>query len=110
MPIDSTSVNNNSLNYYYSNVFKTLVRSEKEHFFNRAAEHQLTESRLIQMFKYDFYALLRELEVPKHLWWANAFINNVTNPQMNISEMKVVYLISEQDLAQSVSRTNTELA
>lgn len=107
MPIESSG---NSLEdqYFYSKQFKTLVRSKKEFLLSTAAEYPITELHVVEMFKHDFYALLRHLEVDKRYWWAVAFINGILNPFASISGLQKIYLIDERELNSCITRSNTE--
>lgn len=107
MPIESTG-NSAEQDYFYTNQFKTLVRSRKEFLLRTAEECPLNDIHLVEMFKHDFYALLRHLNVPKTLWWANAYINDITDPFASISGLEKIYLINSSELNNCITRNNTQ--
>ncbi|UYE93450.1 hypothetical protein [Shewanella phage FishSpeaker] len=107
MPIESSGISADD-QYFYSSRFKTLVRSKKEFLLSTAAEQPLTTLNVIEMFRYDFYALLRHLKIDKRYWWANAYINDIVNPFASISGLQKIYLINENELNSCITRSNTQ--
>lgn len=65
------------------------------------------EANVKQAFKNDFYRLLRSMGVPPHMHWTIAFLNNVDDPDMDISSMTGWFNIAEEEITKSISRNNT---
>ena len=107
MPITVTVTQTGNKDFYYTEEFKTLVRSEKEYFFNNATEESYLVPAIVYAFRYDFYRILRESSVPQYLWWATAFINDVNDPFQDMSGLKKFYRIDEQLLEAAIARKNT---
>lgn len=93
--------------YYYSEEFKTLVRSEREYLLKTSTEMALTDRARVQAFRFDFYRLLRHYKVPQHLWWATAFINGIEDPFSDIRHLMSIKMIEESVLDAAISRSNT---
>lgn len=107
MPIESKEESLTE-EYFYSKRFKTLVRSKREALLATADEYPITEPHVVEMFKHDFYALLRHLNVDRRYWWATAYINSILNPFMSISGLQKIYMINERELNSYITRSNTE--
>lgn len=109
MPLANNDFNNGK-EAYYTERFKTLVRSELEFIKKEAGYYQQITPSIQQAFKNDFYRLLRVMGTPSYLWWATAYINGITDPNQDISGMTLIYRINEEALNTRIARNNTARA
>ena len=109
MPLSNNDFNNDK-DVYYTERFKTLVRSELELIKREAGFFQPVTPSVQHAFKNDFYRLLRVLGVPSYLWWVTAFINGITNPNQDVSGLTMIYRINEEALNTRIARNNTARA
>lgn len=93
--------------YFYSERFKVLVRSEKEHLLKTSTVMPFTDKAQAWAMKHNIYMFLRNNNVPEHLLWATAYINGIENPFSNFTHLKQIFMINEQTLNNSISRSNT---
>ncbi|ASU03873.1 hypothetical protein JOAD_42 [Erwinia phage vB_EamM_Joad] len=93
--------------FYYTEEFKTLVRSEKELLLKSAGTKSIINRYSVQMYRFDFYRLLRSEGIPPHLYWATAFINGIEDPFMDISGLKEIRTLNESELESVIARKNT---
>lgn len=106
MPIERSG-NSPDQQYFHSKRFKTLVRSRKEFLVETATEYPLNEGHVREMFKHDFYALLRYLKIDRNYWWATAYINDIVNPFASITGLQKIYCINQLELNSCITRSNT---
>lgn len=106
MPISSNEIGSDK-DVFFTERFKTLVRSQKELLVKQAQVIPLTEPQVVNAFKNDFYRLLRDRGIASYLWWATAYINGIENPTQDISGMTSFLKINEGMLASSIARSNT---
>lgn len=92
---------------FYTESFKTLVRSEKESLRNSAQLQIIQEPHVLNAYRNDFYRLLRHYGIGSHLYWANAYINNIENPTADISKMVSFLVLNEASLSAAIARSNT---
>ena len=105
MPIDTGG--NAMYDFFYTEEFKVLVRSQKEILLRSAGELPLVNRSEVQMYRYDFYRLLRSLGIPNHLHWATAFINGIEDPFKDNSGIKEIRTVSQSQLEDIITRKNT---
>jgi len=106
MPIPN-SESDNGKDVFYTDAFKTLVRSEKEILLRSSQQIPIIDRAMLYAFRADFYRVLRVMNVPAHLRWATAFINDVIDPNQDVSDMQSFQMISESDLNKAIARSNT---
>jgi len=106
MPIPNNAIGADK-DVYFTERFKTLVRSEKELFISTASSTPALEPHVVHAYRNDFYRLMRYYGVPSHLWWATAYINGVENPQQDVSGITSFLFINESTLSTAISRSNT---
>ena len=106
MPIDTGY--NSMYDFYYTEEFKVLVRSQKEILLRSSGSVPLVNRSEVQMYRYDFYRLLRSLGIPDHLHWATAFINGIEDPFKDNAGLIEVLSISTSQLENIITRKNTE--
>ncbi|EBV8434239.1 hypothetical protein AVA65_08315 [Salmonella enterica subsp. enterica serovar Minnesota] len=93
--------------FYYTEEFKTLVRSQKELLLRTAGNKSIVNRYEVQMYQFDFYRLLRSQGIPPHLYWATAFINGIEDPFQDIAGLKEIRTINESELEGIITRKNT---
>lgn len=106
MPIPNNEINADK-DVFFTDRFKTLVRSEKELLKRTATTRPILEQNVMYAFRNDFYRVLRIYNVPSYLWWCTAFINGIEDPTQDISEMTSFLEISESILSAALARSNT---
>lgn len=106
MPIPSTSTVQSN-DYYYSDDFKTLVRSHKDNIINNSGRAAIIDQSVLYAFGNDFYRFLRSNQVDPRYWWATSFINGWNKPDFNISKIDGWIRINEDYLSDLISRSNS---
>jgi hypothetical protein len=106
MPIPNNE-SDNGKDIYYTEAFKTLVRSEKEILLRGSQLMPIVDRAMLYAFRNDFYRVMRVMNIPAHLRWATAFINDISDPNQDVSEMHSFQMINESDLNKAISRSNT---
>lgn len=106
MPIPNNAIGVDK-DIYFTDRFKTLVRSEKELLVNTASSTAVLEPYVVNAYRNDFYRLMRHYGVPSHLWWATAYINGVEDPYQDVSGISSFLLINDSTLSTAISRSNT---
>jgi len=106
MPIPN-SESDNGKDIYYTEGFKTLVRSQKEILLRGSQLMPIVDRAMLYAFRTDFYRVLRVMKIPAHLRWATAYINDVLDPNQDVSDMQSFQMINESDLNKAISRSDT---
>lgn len=106
MPIDTGS--NSMYDFYYTEEFKTLVRSQKEILLRQAGTQYLVDRNEVYMYRFDFYRLLRSLKIPPHFHWATAFLNGIEDPFADCSHLTEIRTVLQSQLEDIIVRKNTE--
>jgi hypothetical protein len=106
MPIPNNTIGTDK-DVYFTERFKTLVRSEKELLVRTASSTSLLEQHVLWAYRNDFYRLLRYYGIPSHLWWVTAYINGIENPMQDISKMVAFLRPDESTLSNAIARSNT---
>jgi hypothetical protein len=106
MPIPNNE-SDNGKDIFYTEAFKTLVRSEKEILLRGSQTMPIVDRAMLYAFRTDFYRVMRVMNVPAHLRWATAYINDIIDPNQDISDMHSFQMITESDLNKAISRNNT---
>lgn len=92
---------------FYTQAYKTLVRSQKEILLRGATVIPIINRHELYAYRNDMYRLLRSLNIDPHLYWTVAFLNGIENPDQDITGLTSVYTISEQQLEKALARSNT---
>lgn len=71
---------NEGKDIFFTDEFKTLIRSCKELIIERSIPTLITVPSIKEAYRYDFYKLLRELGITEDMVWVTAYINDVTDP------------------------------
>jgi len=106
MPIPNNE-SDNGKEFFYTDAFKILVRSEKEILLRTAQLMPIVDRAMLYAFRTDFYRVMRSMNIPAHLRWATAFINDINDPNQDVSDLHSFMAISESDLNKAISRSNT---
>lgn len=93
---------------FYTERYKTLIRSQKELLIKKTQPLPMIEDAIKHAFRYDFYRLLRYYGVPAHMRWTVAFLNNVIDPNQDISKITTIELIDEDVIFEMLARSNTK--
>lgn len=102
MPIDIISGNP----YYYTDEFKTTVRSCKELLLERASWAPFVDDSTKFAYKYNFHKFLRQLKrkdsdgyaITEDLIWVTAFLNGIEDPNQDFSHLKGIFTISAESI------------
>lgn len=106
MPIPNNEIGSDK-DVFFTDSFKTLVRSEKELLKRTAHTKPIIEKNVLYAYRNDIYRLLRYLSVPSYLYWATAYINGIEDPTQDITHLSSIYLLDESTLSGAISRSNT---
>lgn len=106
MPLPSSDFSNGK-DVYFTEAFKTMIRSERESLIRESTEFPAIPPNELFAYRYDIYRLLRSLGVPSYLWWTTAFINGIENPFADVSGLKVLRKVNEESLSNRIARSNT---
>ena len=107
MPLDLPSIDD----IYFSEEFKVMVRSNKEFLISRSQRFPIIDKALVEAHKYNFYNVLRILtngSITQSHAWVIAYINDIKNPDQNISGMESYLYVDQTVIDQMLSRMNTE--
>lgn len=106
MPIANNEINSDK-DVFFTERFKTLVRSEKELLRRTAHSKPIVEKNVLYAYRNDIYRLLRHFNIPSYMWWATAYINGIENPTQDITSLEGILLLDESVLSGAISRSNT---
>lgn len=108
MPI---SVNDGN-QYYYTDEFKTIMRSCKEILLAGSSYAPFVEKNIVFAYRFNFHKFLRELRnkedgqsVPEDMIWVTSFINGIEDPTADWSDRDGIY-IPTRSLIDSLIRVN----
>ena len=106
MPLSSNDFSSGK-EVFYTEAFKTMVRSERESLLKETTEFPVIPKNELYAYRYDIYRLLRSLGVPSYLWWITAYLNGVENPFADISKIQSLRKVNEESLSNRIARSNT---
>lgn len=106
MPL-STNGFSNGKDVFFTEAYKTMVRSERELLLRQTTERPIVSQAELRAYRHDFYRLLRVYGYAPHLHWTIAFLNGIENPSMDCSGLQVIKVIEETHLAERIARSNT---
>lgn len=85
-----------------------MIRSNKEYLLSVAGLYPIQDLSFLHAHRYDFYrVLLESFNVPYHLQWTMAFLNDVEDPSALIGNLKEVYIVDGAVINKLVQRMNT---
>lgn len=106
MPIPNNEINSDK-DVFFTERFKTLVRSEKELLKRTAHSKPIIEKNVLYAYRNDIYRFLRHFNVESYMYWATAYINGIEDPTQDITHLTSIYLLDESTLSSAISRSNT---
>ncbi|AUR81090.1 hypothetical protein FDJ25_gp080 [Vibrio phage Aphrodite1] len=96
-----------TMDQFFTDEYKTMIRSNKEYLLSVAGKYPIQDLSFLHAHRYDFYRVLWEsFNVPQHLHWTVAFLNDVENPSQYIGDMKEVLIIEPAVINKLVQRMN----
>lgn len=89
--------------YYYTDEFKSIVRSCKEILVNQAAQSPFVDDSIKFAYKYNFHKFLRNLggdqpTIPEELIWVTSFINGIENPNDDFSHLENLLTVTKEQV------------
>lgn len=106
MPLTTNTINEDEA--YYTDSFKTLIRSHYDFLKNQQSVKVTEPDRaLIYAHRYDFYGYLNAKDVPPRLWWVCAYLTGIDKPHQDISVLKEWYRPNDDYIDQILARNNT---
>lgn len=91
--------------YFYTDEFKTIVRSCKEILIARAQFVPIASDSLKFGYQHNFHKFLREYgggmsltEVPEDMIWAISFINGMEDPTSGFNHLDGILYITKEDV------------
>lgn len=109
MPLPNNDFGNGK-EVYFTESFKTMVRSEKEFILREASSVPILTPGAQYAYRFDIYRLLRSMQIPSYLWWVTAYINGIEDPFMDVSKLKQILKVNESSLEDRIVRSNTTQA
>lgn len=106
MPLANNDFSNGK-EVYFTEAFKTMVRSERELLLKSATDLPIRDPSELQAYRYDFYRLLRAYGFSHYLHWTIAYLNGIEDPFADIGELTSIRVVNEQTLANVIVRSNT---
>lgn len=108
MPI---SINDGN-QYWYTDEFKTIIRSCKEILLEGASYAPFIDRSIVFAYRFNFHKFLRELRnkengdsVPEDMIWVTSFINGIEDPNSDWSKLEGIYIPSRTQI-DSLIRVN----
>lgn len=92
---------------FYTQAYKTLVRSQKEILLRGATVIPIINRNELYAYRFDIYRLLRSLSIDPHMWWTIAYLNGIENPQQDITKLTAIYNIDQQQIEKALARSDT---
>ncbi|AEV89509.1 hypothetical protein OBP_072 [Pseudomonas phage OBP] len=89
--------------YYYTDEFKTIIRSCKEILLSQAAFSAFADDSIKFAYKYNFHKFLRNLggdnpTIPEELIWVTSFINNMENPNADFTKIPGLFTVTKEQV------------
>lgn len=106
MPINAGAFNQDK-DFYYTEEYKVLVRSQKELLLQRSLSVVVDNPNILYAFRNDFYRYLRVRGIEEHLFWTIAYLNGIENPHEDVAHLKSFQTVDESDINRLIARTNT---
>lgn len=92
---------------YYTEDFKTLVRSNRTAIIANSFEAVVVESEFLYAFKTSMYRFLRSQNVSPKYYWACAYLNGWDIPTFNIQRIVKWIRPNEDYIDNLLARNNT---
>lgn len=99
MPIKLNSGNQ----FYYTDEYKTIIRSCKEILLARASFSPFVDDSLRFAYRNDFHKLLRNIGgmnpiVPEDMIWTIAYLNGIENPHQDFSHLTGIWTVTRENI------------
>lgn len=105
MPLTTSSIVEDDV--YYTEEFKTLIRSHRDFLLQNTPASTETDTSLLYAFRNNFYGYLKAKGVPPKLWWVCAYLSGIKTPYQDISRLKKWYRPDPDSIDNIISRSNT---
>lgn len=105
MPLTTSNISENEV--YYTEDFKTLIRSHREYLLANTQPSVELDTSLLYAFKNDFFGYLRAKGVEPKLWWVCAYLSDIKTPFQDISRLEKWYRPDPDAIDRIISRSNT---
>jgi len=105
MPLTTANIVEDDV--YYTEDFKTLIRSHREFLIANTQPSAELDTSLLYAFRNNFYGYLRSKGVPPKLWWVCAFLTGIKTPFQDISRLEKWYYPDINAIETIISRSNT---
>lgn len=101
--------------YYYSDEYKTIIRSCKEVLLQNAQWSEFVDNSIRFAYRYNFHKFLRNLRtqksdetaIPEELIWTISFINGIEDPTQDFSYMKGIWTVNIETVDMLIQATRT---
>lgn len=111
MPISLSGGNE----YYYSDEFKTIIRSCKDVLLQNASLTPFVDNSIRFAYRYNFHKFLRNLRtgssgataIPEELIWVISYINGIEDPTQDFSHLTGIYTVNMAMVDMLVQATRT---
>lgn len=104
--------------YYYSDEFKTVIRSCKDVLVQNAQFSEFADNSIRFAYRYNFHKFLRNLRtqrsetpaVPEELIWTVSYINGIEDPTQDFSHLTGILTVNMElvDMLIQATRTRRE--
>ena len=99
MPISLNSGNP----FFYTEEYKTIIRSCKEILLSRASFSPFVDDSLRFAYRNNFHKLLRRMGgmsslIPEDMIWTISYLNGIENPNQDFSHLKGIYTITRENI------------
>lgn len=92
--------------FYYTDEYKTIIRSCKEMILTRASYRPFVTDTEVYAYRNNFHKLIRATAgISEDLVWTIAFINGITNPHQDFSHLKGFYVVDRSIISTFVQVT-----
>lgn len=105
MGLSTTNVREDE--YYYTEEFKTLMRSHREFLIANTPPATETNTSLLFAYRFDFFRYIKKKGVEPKFWWLCAYLSDITTPYQDISRMEKWYRPNPEQIEQIIARNNT---
>lgn len=99
--------------YYYTDEFKSIVRSCKEILLAQASFSPFIDRSVAFAYRYNFHKFLRSLKqkdsdapaIDEDMIWVVSFINGIEDPSADFSNLPGIYVVNH-DIIDKIIRIN----
>lgn len=90
--------------YFYTDEFRTIVRSCKEILVERSSPVPITDRGRLFAYRHNFHKFLREYggdaltKISEDMIWVISYINDIEDPTQDFSHLAFVRMVTREDL------------